>query len=487
MRDDQPTPKTEMTALRRGFDRRSRRALQWARHGSLTTRPYSSQLVTESHREQGGQTLVLFTIFFTVILGMAALVLDIGLLRKSNLDLHNALDSGALAGVSLLKEDPVAAEKTAREYVQLNYPGGLPDGDIGVSFRCLIGVESGAPRLTDVPAACDPGPDVKWYIEDGGTTAFAPCVPTEGDVCNVIVLKGPAEREYAFAPALGVKSGSTGTQTAAACKGLCGERPEVPVDLVMILDRTNSMSAADRQNAEDAAETVRTSLDPKIQWLGLGLLHKSKTVNGCPTIADNVNGWTAEPTSQTDRRSWIPIGLTGSGSGFDHDYLASSSRMANAIDCFNGSSGQGTDLVDPVRMATYELQNYGRSGAIKAILLMGDGQPNKSRTGRTDYCQEAVDAATAAKAAGVQIYTVAFGIDDVSCEDSSGPWYKGQTTHMLAAMATDSDHDSCDAAENEDGDNYFCLPRSGELSDVFKMAVEQLTSHSRLIKVPEDA
>ena len=49
---------------------------------------------------QEGQALVLFTLFFTVILGMAALVLDQGLLRKTNLDLHNALDSGALAGVA---------------------------------------------------------------------------------------------------------------------------------------------------------------------------------------------------------------------------------------------------------------------------------------------------------------------------------------------------------------------------------------------------
>ena len=71
---------------------------------------------------QSGQALVLFALFFTVILGMAALVLDQGLLRKTNLDLHNALDSGALAGVGLLKDDAVEAERVAREYVQAELP-----------------------------------------------------------------------------------------------------------------------------------------------------------------------------------------------------------------------------------------------------------------------------------------------------------------------------------------------------------------------------
>jgi hypothetical protein len=437
-----------------------------------------------SRAGQEGQALVLFSLFFTVILGMAALVLDQGMLRKTNLDLHNALDSGALAGVGLLKDDPVEAERVAREYVQLNSPEGLPDGDVAVSFRCLIGVDAGVPRLSDVPLACDPGPSVTWTID--GKSAFAPCVPAQGDICNVIVLQGPAERDYLFAPALGVDRGSTGTQVAAACKGLCGERPEVPIDLVMILDRTGSMSDVDRQNAEDAAQTVRTTLDHRVQWLGFGLLHKSRTVGTCVSTADNAAGWTADPGNPTDQRSWLPMGLTGTGASFGTDYRSASSPMARAIDCFNQSSGQGTDLADPVRMASHELRTHGRSDSIKAILLMSDGQPNSSTGSRTDFCREAVEVAAATKAQGIELYTVGFGVDDVACEDPAGtPWYRGQTTMMLAAMATDSTHDGCTDAENDDGDHYFCLPRSGDLSDVFRKAIVQLTAHSRLVKLPD--
>ena len=73
----------------------------WARRGTLSNRP-PGQGSEQARRRQGGQALVLFAIFLTVIMGAAALVLDQGLLRKANHDLVNALDAGALAGVGLL-------------------------------------------------------------------------------------------------------------------------------------------------------------------------------------------------------------------------------------------------------------------------------------------------------------------------------------------------------------------------------------------------
>ena len=75
-------------------------------------------------------------------------------------------------------------------------------------------------------------------------------------------VSGPATVDYNFAPVLGVTEGSTGARTAAACKGACGEPPEVPVDLVMILDRTGCMNGVDTENARAAADSVRKVLRP---------------------------------------------------------------------------------------------------------------------------------------------------------------------------------------------------------------------------------
>ena len=47
----------------------------------------------------------------------------------------------------------------------------------------------------------------------------------------------------------------------------------------MILDRTGSMNGVDTANARAAADSVRKEYDPRLQWIGLSLLHRSKTVD----------------------------------------------------------------------------------------------------------------------------------------------------------------------------------------------------------------
>ena len=458
--------------------------LYWARRGTISNRTPDDARTARARMAQGGQTLVIFAIFFTVILGAAALVLDQGLLRKANMDLYNALDAGALAGVPMVKDDPAAAEQLARSYVHLNYPGDLPDSGITVSFRCLIGAETGAPRLTDVPLVCDPGPGASWVIDND--VAYAACTPSLGHVCNTLVVSSPATVDYNFAPVVGVLDGSTGARTAAACKGACGEPPEMPVDLVMIIDRTGSMNGVDTDNARRAADSVRKTLEPRLQWLGLGALGPSRIGAFCKTQADSSIG----SANTSDVRRWVPIGLTGQGASFGADYSSDSSDMARAIACF-GNSSTGTDIADPVRMATYELDTYGRAGARKAILLLSDGQPNRSTTGTSNHCLESSMAADAAKAKGIELFTVGFGLDgpnDMKCPDSSGPWRDKMATDLLASMATGSLKDGgCPGTENTDGDHYYCLPKSAgasaDLSDVFQTAVESLTGHSRLVNV----
>ena len=292
----------------------------WAQRGTISHRTPDTGSTDRARATQGGQTLVLFAIFFTVILGAAALVLDQGLLRKANYDLYNALDSGALAGVPMVLDDPALAEQTARDYVQLNYPGDLPDSDITVGFRCIIGTENGVARTTDVPTVCDPGPGASWTIE--GSIAYATCTPALGQVCNTIVVSGPASIDFNFAPVLGVDKGSTGARTAAACKGSCGEPPEVPVDLVVILDRTSSMNGVDTATARNAADKLRRNLDPQLQWVGLSMLGPSRLDSSCKTRADSVIG----SANVSDLRRWVPIGLTRGT-----DYTSDSSDMAQAI------------------------------------------------------------------------------------------------------------------------------------------------------------
>ena len=264
-------------------------------------------------KREHGQILVLFELVMIMILGFAAMVVDLGVLRNNRQILVNTLDAAALAGGSVLPVDGATAAGNANTLInnniQVNYPG-LPasstakgsrcvvgaDPNISacgyqISYRCLIGADAvtGAPLISrDVPGVCDPHnalhhtPPVASDFTGAGSHLVSACDPTAGDKCNVVVITGSSTTQYALAPVLGVSSGSTGTVVSAACKGACGAATVVPVDLVIILDRTGSMadggndSGPKIQALQAAAKTVLSVYDPAKQRVGLALTGPGK-------------------------------------------------------------------------------------------------------------------------------------------------------------------------------------------------------------------
>ncbi len=86
---------------------------------------------------QRGQMIVIFALMLCVLMGFAALVLDVGVLRRANQELWSALDAGALAGASQLPASGPNARTVALEFAQKNYAG-LPAANVTVSYRCLV-------------------------------------------------------------------------------------------------------------------------------------------------------------------------------------------------------------------------------------------------------------------------------------------------------------------------------------------------------------
>jgi hypothetical protein len=431
-----------------------------------------------------GQIIVLFVLAIVVIMGFAALVIDVGVLRNANQNLWNALDAGALAGASALPADASNATSLALQYAEDNYPGGLPGG-VTVGFRCVVGSVGGVPRASDIPAVCDPGPSA-WTCN--ATICTAICVPAEGDLCNTIVLESAATLQYSFGPAIGVENGTTQVLSA-ACKGACGAKPSAPVDLVVVVDRTSSMNGVDTTNARAAADAVRKAYNPAEQWMGFGWLGPSDTGASCITEPEGSIGTANIPA---DLRRWVPVPLSGIGAPLNQNYTSSGSTMAQAIACYTNSS-TGTDLTDPLPMASYELLTYGRPGITKGIILMSDGQPNNSTNQPPDdnYCAQSYAAAVATKNAGIELFTIGFGLDgsnNILCPDQSGAWQGERSTTLLAAMATDSVDGGCPGTSNDDGDHFFCVPKtagaSTNLAQLFKQAANTLAGGTRLIQLP---
>lgn len=72
------------------------------------------------HRDERGSTLALAAIFMPVLLGAAALVLDIGVLLINRAVLQNAADAGVLAGAAYLPDAPSSAISAALQYSASN-------------------------------------------------------------------------------------------------------------------------------------------------------------------------------------------------------------------------------------------------------------------------------------------------------------------------------------------------------------------------------
>lgn len=138
----------------------------------------------------------------------------------------------------------------------------------------------------------------------------------------------------------------------------------------------------------------------------------------------------------------------------------------------------------------------------KGIILETDGQPNAATAGMNatspgNYCLQANDAATAAKHAGIEVFTIGFGLDgtnDATCPDTSGTFRTRTATYLLSTMATQPSTNSrgCPGTgaptTNTDGDHSFCLPKtagaSASLASVFQAAAAQLaTGGARLIEL----
>ena len=75
-------------------------------------------------KNQRGQATVLSLVFMTVLLGMAALVLDVGSWYRADRDTQSTADAAALAGAQALPDSTSQASTLASQYATKN-GGGL--------------------------------------------------------------------------------------------------------------------------------------------------------------------------------------------------------------------------------------------------------------------------------------------------------------------------------------------------------------------------
>ena len=460
-----------------------------------------------SRRERGAST-VLVALMLPIVFAAAALAIDISRLAYERQDLADALDAAAQAGAYALPNDTAGAQAAALAFAAQNDPGSVPN----VSFWCVIASTGAAktPNTAQIPSTCNPGTITGARCNE--QICAIPCTPGAGRTCNTIKVDDEEDVPFSFAPVIGIDTGSTGALSSAACKGSCGSELPNPMDVVIVGDRTGSMSASDLSLMKSAITSTLLTMTTAQQYVSFGTIHRSATSPGtCITTAST--SATAGP--------WIPV-------PFSNNYLNppatlggastlnTSSTLVRGVNCL-ATSSQGTYLASPMKAAArYVLglapNNLGSLPARelpprKVIIFETDGEPNENNiTGSTSLstssdigstngqtaCNNLSAVATNAKNQGVLIVTVGFGGANSARCASGGSYVRNVLAAAASPDATgaasDADNDCSTAArrttENSDGDYFFCAAGGSELASIFVSAVSQLSPNTRLLRLP---
>jgi putative Flp pilus-assembly TadE/G-like protein/von Willebrand factor type A domain-containing protein len=443
----------------------------------------------ERLKEERGAVAVLAALTIVILFAAVAFVIDISRLYHERQVLQNAVDFGALAGAQELPVQGTAqanvASQIARTVATANAPQVATAG-LNILYQCVVGDRNGdgIADPEDIPFVC--GPTGTWTSgwTAKGSRMVHDCNPFAGDKCNTIKLTTSNSIPYYFAPVIGINTGSTGSVTAASCKGACGAASS-PIDVVMVLDRTGSMSPGDITNVKNAAISVLSYYDSAQQWVGIVALPYGQPLNKC-----QVNSPQAYPAGAASLWQVTPLTKDYTVNG----KLNMSSTIVQNINCLvragspvvtvNGvPNGAGhTNLGDPLDAAREMLSLQGRPTVPDVIIFMTDGEANQP----VGYqpCGYLNAKADIAKAEGQTIFTIGYGIGTKKCSDTGGQFASKYATYNLAETATDSIDNApggCAATENKDNDHYFCTPTGADLEPVFRQVAAAAIETAHLI------
>ena len=213
------------------------------------------------------------------------------------------------------------------------------------------------------------------------------CNPFAGDKCNTIRLSTSNTIPYYFAPVIGINTGNTGAVTAASCKGACGAASS-PLDIVLVLDRTGSMTQADVDNMKNAALSILGFYDSSQQWVGLVALPYGQNVDKC-NVQQSAN---TPPIPVRTTLNWQVVPLSSDFTRPDGT-LNTSSAIVQKINCLvrsptvlrSRSRDEPTNAGphEPRRSVGCRSRDAGRTRPRRPFPTSSSSRPTARRTSRT--------------------------------------------------------------------------------------------------------
>jgi Mg-chelatase subunit ChlD len=328
-----------------------------------------------------GTTMVLVAVFLTVIVGVAAFAVDLGMVTLLRSQIQNAVDAAALAAVLQLNQDPSAieqAENLAREYVQRNRVG----------------------TLVTVP---EDAIDVQRGVFDPATRQFT---ATNTNPNAVRVFATQRNEPFYFARIFGYDTYSMPASAVASA----GE----VMDIMLVLDLSMSMTENGRIQAlwASAPAFVDTiaAFGSRDQIGVMGLAAFPNTYNPVtfkhPTCIEYQSG--LHPTND-HMVGVLERKLTSDFASLKSTTLTSTNLKAGKYysyweKYYTYHTGTGAALGDAVHYLLHGAES--RPVAAKAIVLMTDGMANRPTNNGPGY---ALQMAQYAAANDIPVYTISLG------------------------------------------------------------------------------
>ena len=441
-------------------------------------------------RHEGGQVLPMTALMMVVLVGFAALVVDVGRVYLAQRQLQNAVDASALSvaqnmpndfvGYSTVPSfDGVAPSKNAL------FGYGVTAEDPVVTFQCSADAPGYDPNTDSCPADASPE-DQSSLCQPGDSQPPTPA----GVGCNAVTVAETATVKSTFAGIFGFPS-FTLTADATASAPQSGEA-QTPLNVEVILDTTPSLGPEGGRcgsavtginfpsvpygidcakagvrallsglapctgtctgNVPNPGNALGANVTDPLDEVGLvtypALKNPANRPDEINCTADlgrdarnpDVEYPTPYPPPTQPQPGYDIIGLS-SDYRTSNDPTAPLNPSSNLVQsvywtqCPGGvyprgtyygledTGQQTTYLAGAIAEAQYQLAQTARPNAVNAIIVLSDGQLNHVTfaNGGNDNnpCASADAAATAAKAKGTLIYSIAYD-STLNCTDNAG-------------------------------------------------------------------
>jgi hypothetical protein len=274
----------------------------------------------------------------------------------------------------------------------------------------------------------------------------------------------------------------------------CSPCGGIPLDVMIVLDRTGSMQDNNKLvNAKAGIKAFLSTMDPSMDNVGLAVLPPAPSTSAACTDVDPWFSGDPSGTYGLTNPAYTVVPLSNAYAKSVGN-LDNSSPLLQTVNCVQ--PGGNTAYAEAIDAAWAELQKDGRPNAQQAIVFLSDGAANtgpKGLPGSSPYltnpCGQGVTSAGIPKAAGVLVYSIAYTAQGDDCYAAVGATVNGtpvtafRSQLELPSLGTNPALTALSDIASPGSQYFYNLPNPSSLTGIFqRIAADIAGGSSRIVQ-----